>query len=59
MNIKDSDAPKGYVRSVDFDPQSDELIVVDVPEAPEPDSGANHAAGSIPQADQGPDKKLN
>lgn len=36
MGIKDSDAPEGYVRSVDFDPNSDELIVRDVPKPPEP-----------------------
>jgi hypothetical protein len=36
MGIKDSDAPKGFVRSVDFDPNSDELIVRDVPMPPEP-----------------------
>ena len=31
LNLKDSDAPKGYVRSVDFDPNTDELIVTDAP----------------------------
>jgi len=35
MGIKDSDAPEGYIRNVDFDPNSDELIVRDVPKAPE------------------------
>lgn len=34
LGIKDSDAPEGYLRNVDFDPDSDELIVRDVP-APE------------------------
>ena len=36
LNIKDSDAPQGYMRSVDFDPQTDELIVRDIPNPPEP-----------------------
>jgi hypothetical protein len=36
MGIKDTDAPEGFVRSVDFDPSSDELIVRDVPMPPEP-----------------------
>jgi len=36
LNIKDTDAPEGYTRSVDFDPNSDELIVRDVPTPPEP-----------------------
>lgn len=36
LSIKDSDAPKGYTRSVDFDPQTDELIVRDIPNPPEP-----------------------
>ena len=36
LGIKDSEAPEGYVRSVDFDPSSDELIVRDIPKPPEP-----------------------
>lgn len=36
MAIKDTDAPEGYLRSVDFDPNSSELIVTDAPMAPEP-----------------------
>lgn len=36
MAIKDTDAPEGYLRSVDFDPNTDELIVVDAPIPPEP-----------------------
>lgn len=35
MAIKDTDAPEGYLRSVDFDPNTDELIVVDAPIPPE------------------------
>lgn len=35
LAIKDTDAPEGYVRSVDFDPNSDELIVRDIPKPPE------------------------
>lgn len=31
LNIKDSDAPEGYVRNVDFDFTTDELIVTDAP----------------------------
>ena len=31
MGIKDSDAPEGYRRAVDFDPQTDEIVVTDVP----------------------------
>lgn len=36
LNLKDSDAPAGYIRVVDFDPESDELICRDVPKPPEP-----------------------
>lgn len=31
LNIKDSDAPEGFVRSVDFDSGTFEMIVTDVP----------------------------
>lgn len=44
MAIKDSDAPEGYVRSVDFDPQTDEIIVTDMPKPDEPAQEANHVA---------------
>lgn len=36
LNLKDADAPAGYIRVVDFDPESDELICRDVPKPPEP-----------------------
>lgn len=36
LAIKDSDAPVGHTRSVDFDPNSDELVVRDIPNPPEP-----------------------
>lgn len=38
LAIKDSDAPKGYVRSVDFDPSTYELVVTDS-KLPEPGEG--------------------
>lgn len=44
MGIKDTDAPEGFVRSVDFDPNTDELIVRDVPKPPEPAKGSNGVA---------------
>ena len=36
LDIKDNEAPDGYVRNVDFDPQTYELLVRDFPKPPEP-----------------------
>jgi hypothetical protein len=36
LSIRDNEAPEGYIRNVDFDPQSYELIVRDIPKPPEP-----------------------
>lgn len=36
LSIRESDAPEGYIRSVDFDPNSFELIVSDIPKPKEP-----------------------
>ncbi len=38
LGLKDTDAPEGYTRSVDFDPNTDELIVRDIPTPPEPEA---------------------
>lgn len=38
IGIKDNEAPEGYERSVQFDPATAELIVVDAPKPPEPTS---------------------
>lgn len=43
LNLKDSDAPEGYTRVVDFDPSTDELIVTDAPTPPEPTKGEEKA----------------
>jgi len=51
LNIKDTDAPEGYVRVVDFDPNTDELIVRDVPKPPEPAKGKNGVEGAEPAKD--------
>lgn len=36
LNIKDTDAPKGYTRNVGYDADKAELIVTDAPNPPEP-----------------------
>lgn len=37
LNLKDSDAPEGHIRQVDYDSKTDELIVRDVPKPKEPE----------------------
>lgn len=37
LSIKDTDAPEGHLRQVDFDSKTDELIVRDIPKPKEPE----------------------
>jgi len=47
LGLKDTDAPAGYLRSVDFDPDTDELIVTDAPLPPEPEKNEEVAKETV------------